>query len=243
MLKLLDDVKFRTNATDPATQLMLISATFPEKLDEFLDGLADLENFEELTTSNLHVLQPHVIHRFMRLTKPMMPEQILILVKKEMKAERNCLIFVNDIETGSFLTQLLRANYADSEFLFRKTRYFIDREKILSNFRFEKTKILIATNLGSRGLDLTNVQHVINYNFPKTLSDYVHRAGRLGRLGSKQGGGLVTSFISDRAEAAMLQKIETSVRLNERLPDISLNVRKEYYEQHKSANLTNHDST
>jgi superfamily II DNA/RNA helicase len=50
-------------------------------------------------------------------------------------------------------------------------------------FKKRETNVLVATDLASRGLDLPFVSHVINFDFPKTTSDYLHRAGRAGRAG------------------------------------------------------------
>ena len=52
---------------------------------------------------------------------------------------------------------------------------------------------MISTDLGSRGLDFPFLSHVINYDFPNTTSDYLHRAGRTGRVGRK---GMAISFYS-----------------------------------------------
>jgi superfamily II DNA/RNA helicase len=55
--------------------------------------------------------------------------------------------------------------------------------------------ILISTDLGSRGLDFPFLNHVINFDFPKTTSDYLHRAGRAGRAGRE---GFVTSLYHNK---------------------------------------------
>ena len=57
------------------------------------------------------------------------------------------------------------------------------RIKNLEKFKERKTDILVATDLASRGLDMPFVSHVINFDFPKSTSDYLHRAGRAGRMG------------------------------------------------------------
>ncbi|KAK1272171.1 DEAD-box ATP-dependent RNA helicase 52 [Acorus gramineus] len=71
----------------------------------------------------------------------------------------------------------------------------LEREAALHEFRSGSTHILVATDVASRGLDVTGVSHVINLDLPKTMEDYVHRIGRTGRAGSS---GQATSFYTDR---------------------------------------------
>ncbi|KAL5710074.1 RNA helicase [Ranunculus cassubicifolius] len=70
-----------------------------------------------------------------------------------------------------------------------------EREAALRDFRNGLTDILVATDVASRGLDVTGVAHVINLDLPKSMEDYVHRIGRTGRAGST---GQATSFYTDR---------------------------------------------
>ncbi|XP_042502472.1 DEAD-box ATP-dependent RNA helicase 20-like [Macadamia integrifolia] len=70
-----------------------------------------------------------------------------------------------------------------------------EREAALRDFRSGATNILVATDVASRGLDVTGVAHVINLDLPKAMEDYVHRIGRTGRAGST---GQATSFYTDR---------------------------------------------
>jgi len=67
--------------------------------------------------------------------------------------------------------------------------------RILSDFRSGKVPILIATDVAQHGLDIRDVDYVINYDTPRTLEDYVHRIGRTGRAGRK--GVSVTFFPGD----------------------------------------------
>ena len=65
----------------------------------------------------------------------------------------------------------------------------------LRSFKSGKTPVMVATDVAARGLDIPHVTHVINYDLPKDIDDYVHRIGRTGRAGKKvrgsQGEGLL----------------------------------------------------
>jgi ATP-dependent RNA helicase RhlE len=59
------------------------------------------------------------------------------------------------------------------------------RQKVLEDFKKERVKVLVATDVAARGLDIADVSHVINYDLPATYEDYVHRIGRTGRASKK----------------------------------------------------------
>jgi len=69
------------------------------------------------------------------------------------------------------------------------------REKNFDDFKQQKADVLVATDLAARGLDIPHVSHVINFDFPKTNSDYLHRAGRAGRAGRE---GFVLSMYREK---------------------------------------------
>ncbi len=79
-----------------------------------------------------------------------------------------------------------------------------ERDKALADFKERKTNILVATDIASRGLDINDVQYVINYNVPEHSEDYVHRIGRTGR--ANKDGVAVTFYSSD--ETMFLKRIE-----------------------------------
>ncbi|KAI5107988.1 putative ATP-dependent RNA helicase DDX43, partial [Silurus meridionalis] len=58
-----------------------------------------------------------------------------------------------------------------------------DREEALKDFKDGRVRILVATDLASRGLDVHNISHVFNFDFPRNIEEYVHRVGRTGRAG------------------------------------------------------------
>ena len=69
------------------------------------------------------------------------------------------------------------------------------RNSALNDFKESKSKVLVATDVAARGLDISDVSHVINYDLPQTYDDYVHRIGRTGR-GGKAGSAL--TFVQSR---------------------------------------------
>jgi len=69
-----------------------------------------------------------------------------------------------------------------------------EREEALRLFKAQELPIMVATGVASRGLDIPNVNHVINFDLPSSIDDYVHRIGRTGRAGNT---GIATSFVND----------------------------------------------
>ncbi len=82
------------------------------------------------------------------------------------------------------------------------------RTRALTDFKANKTRILVATDIAARGLDINELPHVINYDLPKVSGDYIHRIGRTGRAGL-QGEGI--SLVS-ADEVKLLAAIETLIR-------------------------------
>jgi ATP-dependent RNA helicase RhlE len=70
------------------------------------------------------------------------------------------------------------------------------RQRALKDFKTEKVKVLVATDVAARGLDIPNVSHVINFDTPQTYEDYVHRIGRTGRGGAR---GTAHTFIDSQS--------------------------------------------
>ena len=79
-----------------------------------------------------------------------------------------------------------------------------EREWVLNEFRTGKQPLMIATDVASRGIDVKDIRYVINFDFPKTIEDYVHRIGRTGRAGAK---GTAITFIDQQQDARVAQKL------------------------------------
>jgi ATP-dependent RNA helicase DeaD len=92
------------------------------------------------------------------------------------------------------------------------------RDRAMQQFRDGKTRLLIATDVVGRGIDVSAVSHIINYDVPEFCDDYVHRIGRTGRLSGEAGSAF--TFIA-RDEGAQLTNIE--MRINKLLPEYTFN--------------------
>jgi superfamily II DNA/RNA helicase len=83
------------------------------------------------------------------------------------------------------------------------------RERVLADFRNGKLRILVATDIAARGIDVDGVSHVVNYDLPNIPESYVHRIGRTARAGRD---GIAISFC-DHEEAAYLRDIQRMIRI------------------------------
>ena len=92
-----------------------------------------------------------------------------------------------------------------------------EREWAIQSFRSGKTPVLVATAVASRGLDIPNVTHVVNYDLPKDIDDYVHRIGRTGRAGNV---GKSTAFFNMSQDKGIIKELhEILVEAKQAVPD------------------------
>jgi ATP-dependent RNA helicase DDX3X len=80
-----------------------------------------------------------------------------------------------------------------------------EREESLELFRTGQARIMVATDVAARGLDVKDVKHVINYDLPHDINDYVHRIGRTGRCGAE---GLATAFFNEKNKNISRELVE-----------------------------------
>uniref|UniRef100_UPI00358DEC3F putative ATP-dependent RNA helicase an3 isoform X2 n=1 Tax=Myxine glutinosa TaxID=7769 RepID=UPI00358DEC3F len=90
-----------------------------------------------------------------------------------------------------------------------------DREDALQQFRSGRCPILVATAVAARGLDISNVKHVINFDLPSDIEEYVHRIGRTGRVGNL---GLATSFFNMKNSNLSRDLLELLVEAKQEMP-------------------------
>lgn len=117
-------------------------------------------------------------------------------------------VFCNSVRTVDEVVKLLRSEQFHVAGLHSEKPQDI-RFKIMDCMKKGCVDVLVATDLASRGLDMKEVDHVINYDLPDSIEDYVHRCGRTGRLHSA---GKATSFLTLECKiAAELKELLTSL--------------------------------
>jgi len=126
------------------------------------------------------------------------------------------IIFCNTkISVDTLTSQLTNMNYSVAALHGDITQS--QREKILQQFRNGSVKILVATDVAARGIDVTDLTHVINYSLPQSPELYVHRIGRTGRAGKK---GISITFVipSERRKLNFIERINKCKLIKRKLP-------------------------
>jgi ATP-dependent RNA helicase RhlE len=90
------------------------------------------------------------------------------------------------------------------------------RDRALGDFRDGRCRILVATDIAARGLDISNIEHVINYDFPHNPEDYVHRIGRTARV---EASGVATSFVA-KADMRFIRGVRKLI--GDKLPEVTI---------------------
>ncbi|XP_052457698.1 probable ATP-dependent RNA helicase DDX28 [Carassius gibelio] len=205
-------------------QLVVVGATFPGGVGEVLSKVTDLASMVTVKSRMLHHLMPHVKQTFLRVKGA---DKILELHQALKKAEmehKGVLVFCNSASTVNWL------GYSLDEMGVRHMRLQGEmpatmREGIFRNFQRGNVDVLICTDIASRGLDTQRVGLIVNYDFPETHTDYIHRAGRVGRAGGSEGGE-VLSFVTHRWDVELVQRIETAARRRTSLPGMESEIQK-----------------
>ncbi|XP_008065437.1 DEAD box protein 53 [Carlito syrichta] len=109
-----------------------------------------------------------------------------------------------------------------------------DREEALEDFKSGKVRILITTDVASRGLDVNDITHVYNYDFPRNIEEYIHRVGRTGRAGKT---GISVTLLTSHDWKFASELIKILERANESVPE-ELEVMAEQYQLHQQERNT-----
>ncbi|EDL26392.1 mCG15236 [Mus musculus] len=134
---------------------------------------------------------------------------------ENMSPKDKVIVFVSRKAVADHLSSDLILRHISVESL-HGNREQSDREKALENFKTGKVRILIATDLASRGLDVHDITHVYNYDFPRNIEEYVHRVGRTGRAGRT---GMSITLITRNDWRVATELINILERANQNIPE------------------------
>ena len=133
------------------------------------------------------------------------PQQLSQLMKLLVQLNYNqAIIFTSKVDRAKFLNKILTKMEFESIAIFRG----MSQDKRIENynlFKECKKRIIVTTNLFSRGIDIERVNVVINYDMPESDDTYLHRVGRAGRYGTK---GIAISFVTTPDEKETLKTIQ-----------------------------------
>lgn len=195
----LPDAKRIASECPENRQLALFSATVTKQVQALMNEL--FKSVEVARSSGSHKVVPTLKTSNRRIENGERFPVLESLLDKE--PDGGTLIFVNTREQCDKLAEQMK-NADRRCLIYRGEMDKVERRKNLGLFRNKKVRVLIATDLAARGLDVEHVNRVINYHMPKQIESYLHRVGRTARAGR---GGVVINFITERDEE-MLQKIE-----------------------------------
>jgi len=184
----IEDIEYIIRKVPKDRQLMLFSATMPREIIELARKY--LRNPKEIKISRDELSVEHIYQVAYKIPNHKKFSTLVFLLRKY--RGKKILIFTNTKKYGKILSEMLR-----------RERFFVGylsgdlsqnkREKVLYWFRKGKNRILVASDVAARGLDIVDIDIVINYDFPRYDRLYVHRIGRTGRFGRK---GLAISLIT-----------------------------------------------
>lgn len=208
----LDDIKEIFEYIPQNRQTLLFSATMPEPIKELASHILYQPEFisavgEEETTNNV------IEQRYYMINENQRDDAIVRLLETE--ETDKCIIFCRMKREVDRLSEHLNALGFNASGLHGDLEQ-MDRESVIKSYRRGETKIMVATDVAARGLDVKNVTHVFNYHIPFDPQSYVHRIGRTGRAGKS--GQAITLVTTE--EFKELQRIQKEVGAEMRLATI-----------------------
>lgn len=194
-----EDINTILEQTNEERQTVLFSATMEKEIKKIaerfqkspmlidvMDNLQSAPNIEQFYLEVSEKDKPELITRLLDLHSL---SSVLIFCNTKSSVDK----LVDTLKTRSFLSDAIHGDMNQSQ-----------REKVMSSFKRGSVKILVATDVAGRGIDVKNIGAVFNYDLPRDDEDYIHRIGRTGRAGNE---GKAFSLVT-KNQVNVLKKIE-----------------------------------
>jgi ATP-dependent RNA helicase RhlE len=198
------DVKRLAKATHKDRQTALFSATMPAEIEGLARGIMKDPVHVEVApqgTTAVEIKQSVVLARVKQkrqVLSAMLADEtmrsVIVFTRTKHGADR----VTRDLEHDGFDAAVIHGNKSQNA-----------RQKALNGFRDGSVRILVATDIAARGIDVPGISHVVNYELPDEAESYVHRIGRTGRNGADG----IAVTLCDPGENAKLRQVERIIRM------------------------------
>ena len=181
-------------------QTLLFSATLPENILKISQKY--LNNPERVSVGSLSTPIEKIKQETFQITAD---KKYHVLINQLVERSGSILVFVKTKHGADKIVKRLKYDGHKADAIHGNLRQS-KRDRVIRGFRNGNNRILIATDVAARGLDIPVIKHVINYDLPQVPEDYIHRIGRTGRAG-KDGSALTFLTNNDRSMWRSIQKL------------------------------------
>ncbi|KAI9359762.1 P-loop containing nucleoside triphosphate hydrolase protein [Pilaira anomala] len=192
-------------------QTLMFSATFPKNIQMLARDF--LKEYVFLSVGRVGATSENITQKI-EYVEDEDKRSVLLDILTSHPAEGLTLIFVETKRMADALSDFLMSNNFPATSI-HGDRTQRERENALEAFRTGRAPIMVATAVAARGLDIPNVTHVISYDLPTDVDDYVHRIGRTGRAGNT---GVATAFFNRGNKNIARELVELLKEANQDVP-------------------------
>ena len=180
-------------------QTLLLSATLPGPILEISKRYMHQPKLINFSTNSLSA---ETIDQYYFTVRQDRKDQLLVSLLEREKPRQAIVFCRTKLGTERLYRKLLKTeNFADARAIHGDMSQ-PNRDKVMASFRTGATRILVATDVVGRGIDVSHVSHIINFDIPELSDDYVHRVGRTGRMGRE---GVAYSLVTPLQRSALDQ--------------------------------------
>lgn len=201
----INDIKFIIKSLDNKVQIIMVSATTDEKTLDIAKSLMNDVEIIKVSSSDLNI-NPNITHEVF-LCDPRKKVEFLRKVVHWERAKKT-LVFVNNNYDVELTLDKLKYHGINCDSICGNISKE-ERKNAIEGFRRGKINVLIASDVGARGLDIKGITHVVNLDMPKSEKDYVHRAGRVAR---GENTGKCISLVAPK-EFSLIEKYEKTFNI------------------------------
>lgn len=195
-----EELDLLIKALPETRQNLFFSATYPEKVMQLTEQV--MQNPIHINVTGPEPTLENITQRVIEVNRTNRGPLLRHLIKEEQW--KHVLIFVASKRTARNLTGKLQRDGIRAD-AFHGDLDQEQRTRVLRQFKNRNVKLLIATDIAARGIDIENLSMVVNYDLPRSPVDYIHRIGRTGRAGMT---GIAISFIGheDQSHFSLIEK-------------------------------------